>query len=123
MATITINGNTYTGRNVSVINGRVTVDGKDMTPDNKTITISVQGDINELHVDACSFIKVKGNCKSVNSGSGDIACNDVLGSIKTGSGDVSCKNVQGNVRTGSGDVECGNVAGNVTSMSGDIEHR
>lgn len=122
MATININGQTFKGTNISVCNGRVMVDGVDVTPDQKQITIAVEGDVSELSIDSCNKLNITGSCRTVRSGSGDVNCGDVGGSVETGSGDVSCGNVQGNVETGSGDVKARNVSGNVRTMSGDIEH-
>ena len=108
MNTITINGNTYSGNNIVVTNGKVIVNGKDVTPDSKEINISVQGDIDELKVDSCNKVSVTGNVKSVSTKSGDI---DIAG------------NVEGSVQTMSGDVDCGNINGAISTMSGDIKHR
>lgn len=52
MSTITIDGNTYSGNSIVVTtNGKIIINGKDVTPDNKEINISVQGNIDELKVD------------------------------------------------------------------------
>ena len=122
MSTISINGTTYEGNNIVVKNGKVIIDGKDHTPESKTINISVQGDINELKVDACTKIDVKGSCNNLRSGAGDVNCGDVSGPLQVGSGDVRCGNVNGDIKTGAGDVKCGDVSGNVSSMAGDIRH-
>jgi hypothetical protein len=108
MSTITINGNTYSGNSIVVTNGKVIVNGKDVTPDSKEINISVQGNIDELKVDVCSKVSVTGNTKNVSTKSGDI---DIAG------------NVEGSIQTMSGDVDCGNVAGSISTMSGDIKHK
>jgi hypothetical protein len=107
MSKITINGNVIStsGRNVVVNNGKVFIDGVDVTPDSKTINISVEGDIDKLDVDACSKVEVVGK----------------VGQIKTASGDVEVDgDISGSVSTMSGDVRCGDVGGNVTTMSGDV---
>lgn len=106
---VTINGTTITssGRcNVVVVNGRVIVDGRDVTPDAKQVRIEVQGDIQTLQVDACEAVHVTGT----------------VGEVMTQSGDVRCGNVSGSVQTMSGDVTCAAVAGRVSTMSGDIRH-
>lgn len=109
MNIITINGKTYSGKNSVVVeNGRVIIDGKDATPDEKVIHISVQGNISNLEVAACEEVTVTGD----------------VGSIKTVSGDVEVAgNVTGSIKTMSGDVRCGDVQGNVTTMSGNIKQR
>ncbi len=109
MNTIRINGMTITGgRNITVTNGRVTVDGRDITPDAKDISIQVTGNVERLEADVAHSIAIAGDCGSVSTQSGDV---DVKGSIS------------GNVRTMSGDVESGgHIGGNVSTMSGDIKH-
>lgn len=109
MNKIQINGMSIVGgRNITITNGRVIVDGKDVTGDDaKTITIEIQGDVAELSADMCTTITVTGT----------------VGKIKTQSGNVRCGDVSGSVQTMSGDVSCGAVAGDVSTMSGDICRR
>lgn len=109
---VTINGvkisGNVTGSNVVVINGKVFVNGKDVTPDTKEINIDVQGNIEKLEVDACSKITITGDVHNVKTQSGDV---DISG------------NVNGNIQTMSGDVDCGNVSGSISTMSGDVKHK
>lgn len=109
MNNIKINGLSITGgRNVTINNGRVIVDGKDVTGDDaKNITIEIQGDVAELSVDVCSTISVTGS----------------VGKIKTQSGGVRCGDVTGGVQTMSGSVVCGAIGGDVSTMSGDVVSR
>ena len=108
--TVVINGVTISGgQNITVRNNRVTVDGKDVTPDAKEINISVVGSVDTLLADACQKISVTGD----------------VGSIETMSGDVDVSgNVSGSVSTQSGDASCsGTIKGSVETMSGDITSR
>ena len=108
MNKININGVVISGgRNITITNGRVVIDGKDMTPDTKDIRIEVQGNVGAISADVCTSLSVVG---------------DVTGDVSTQSGDVQCGNIGGDVKTMSGDVKCGEVAGNVKTMSGDIRH-
>ncbi|MDY7537579.1 hypothetical protein QN372_00300 [Undibacterium sp. RTI2.1] len=105
MNKITINGLNISGaRSISINNGRVVVNGKDVTPDSKEIRIEVHGDIETINADACESISVTGTA----------------GTVKTLSGDVRCGNVSGSVKTMSGDVHCGAISGDVETMSGNI---
>jgi hypothetical protein len=107
MATVTINGKTYTGSSVAVTNNKVYIDGiLQDAGEEKQIIISVGGDVQALSVDACTKISITGNCGSVQSASGDIACGNVSGNVLTVSGDVKAKNISGSVKTVSGDIEC-----------------
>jgi len=104
---ININGVSYHGNNVTIINGKVLIDGKDQTPNEKEINITVHANIDTLKVDVCQTVRVAGQVGSVSTVSGDIKI----------AGDVD-----GSVSTISGDVECGNVAGSVSTVSGDVSH-
>lgn len=108
MNTIKINSNTYSGNNIVIRNGKVIVDGKDVTPDSKEVNIVITGNVEQLDVDTCNSIEICGN----------------VGDLKTLSGDVKVKgDVSGSISTMSGDVKCGNVGGGVSTMSGDIKHK
>ena len=109
MSSVTINGVTYSGRNVVITNGKVMIDGVNNTPNDKVINITVTGDINELSVDACELVAIVGN---------------IGGSVKTVSGDISIDgNVTGDIKTVSGDVKSNDVGGKITTVSGDVKHR
>ena len=108
MSTISINGNTYSGNNIVITNGKVIINGKDVTPNSKEINIKVDGDIDELKVDACNKIEIIGDVSNVKTQSGDV---EISG------------NVTGSIQTMSGDVDCGTVGGSISTMSGDIKHR
>jgi len=105
MGVVIINGQKITGKNISVVGNKVIVDGQDITPDSKTINISVQGNVTELKVDVCDKIEITGDVYSVKTQSGDV--------YVTG-------HVTGHIQTMSGDVKCGDVKGNISTMSGDI---
>lgn len=104
---VVINGVSYVGgKNVRIINGKVIIDGKDMTPDAKNITIQIEGDVSNLSVDICDKLSVTGNVNELSTVSGDVEIGgDVGGSIKTTSGDIKCGNIAGNVKTVSGDIK------------------
>lgn len=107
---IVINGfSVKGGSNICISNGRVIVDGLDVTPDAKTknqnITIVVHGNVDHLEASNAYSIDIKGA---------------VHGNVETVSGDVQCGDIQGSVRTVSGDVRSGTVGGSVETLSGDI---
>jgi hypothetical protein len=102
---ITINGQTYTGKkSVQITNNRIMIDGVDVTPKAKQITIQITGNVSHLSVDACETLTITGNA----------------GEVITQSGNVHCCNVQGNVETMSGNVSCGAIDGDASTMSGKI---
>lgn len=106
-STVTIDGRTFSGSSISIVNDRVIVDG-----------VEQQGAL----VGPIS-VTVNGNADSVETTSGSVEVSGNVGRIKTMSGGVECGDVTGDVGTMSGDVTCGSIAGNVKSMSGDIRHR
>ncbi len=103
MNKVTINGKTYSSSgSISVVNGVVVLDGKQITDVPKNILqIEVTGTLNNLKTDL-----------SVN-------CDDVSGYVEAG-GSVNCDNVGGNVNAG-GSVNCDNVRGNVNA-GGSVIH-
>lgn len=101
-----INGVRYEGSNVSVVGGKIFVNGKDVTPEQKHISITIEGDCESLDVDSCEYVNISGNVK---------------GNVKTMSGNVKViGDVSGSVSTMSGDVEAKSISGNSSTMSGDI---
>lgn len=92
------------GRKVRIENGRVKVDGEDVTPEGKVIKIEIQGNVDSLMVDRCDTVQVAGDVGSLEVKAGDVTCRDVSGSVSTMAGDVNCNNVGGSVRTMSGDI-------------------
>lgn len=124
MAQIIINNKNVVGKSISIINGKVIIDGKEVETDEKIINITVEGDVDSISADVCHYVSVNGAVGSVQTVSGDVNCMaEVNGDIQTTSGDVDCMDVKGSVKTVSGNVSCGNVAGSVDTLSGDIKHK
>ena len=100
-----INGKSFFGRNISITQNSITIDGV-------------------TNIEATPNIKVEilGSCDSIESASGDVVVHGAAQKIKTMSGDVTCESVFGPVSTMSGDVKCGDVSGSVSTMSGDIKN-
>ena len=90
-STVTINGVTYSGNSVSIINGKIVVDGemKDQQLSNMIVNVVVNGDANEVST-VSGDISVNGNVNSVSSVSGDVNVRGgVNGSVSTVSGDIN----------------------------------
>ncbi len=92
---ITVNGVRIEceGNNVSVVNGVVTVDGKQVANIQTGTTIKWEGPLATLTSDE------------------SVSCGDVKGDVRAG-GSVSCDKVDGSVNAG-GSVSCGRVGGSV----------
>lgn len=117
---VTINGVTYTGTTVKVVNNKVWVNGKrvdNAKPDKDGIlTVKVVGILQNLHTDAnVEAGLVQGN---VDAG-GSVSCDDVEGNVDAG-GSVNCGSVGGDVDAG-GSVNAGKVIGNVDA-GGSVRH-
>lgn len=98
MATITINGVTYSGNNISINNGKMTIDGVDASniPDN-VMTIKVEGILNSLTCD--KSVNVNGTIQGNIEAKGSVNCDDVKGNVNAG-GSVNCDDIGGNVNAG-----------------------
>lgn len=98
MARFTVNGKEYFGNQISVVNGKVIVDGVPQ-PDSLSGVVEVrilEGEVKNLSSDASIVAGlVLGNV----SAGGSVSCDDVDGSVQAG-GSVQCSNVGGNVMAG-----------------------
>lgn len=101
-STVTINGKTYEGNNISVRNGVVSIDGKPIT-ETKAMELHIHGNVGELVSDMSVNItgKVLGNV----SAKGSVNCDAVGGNVQAG-GSVNCDDVGGSVTAG-GSVNMG----------------
>lgn len=99
MNKISINGHTYevSGRNISVVNDKVYVNGK-LIESNLTGTVDIRWEGEAANID-CTNITVNGNV------GGSIDCNNIIvnGDV---SGDIDGTN-----------VKCGNVGGSIDAVS------
>jgi hypothetical protein len=102
----TINGVAYVGNSVSIVDGKVIVDGREQ-----------EGTLEQV-----VNIQVQGNVEELSTVSGDVRVAGDVGSLRTTSGDVHCASVKGSVETVSGDVRAKTVLGSVKTVSGDIGH-
>lgn len=100
---IQINGKNYSGSNIVISNGKVTIDGQ-LQADSFT------GDIQ---------INISGNVEKVETSTGDVQC-ESAGSVNTSTGDVKANEIAGNVKTSTGDVTAKMIHGSVKTSTGDI---
>lgn len=112
MSSITINGKTYVGRNISIINNKIYIDDveqESMSTTDKELNIQLSGTIKNLHTDRS--VTVSGGVVEKIDANGSVSCGDVIGNVDAG-GSVSCGNVGGNVDAG-GSVSARSVTGNI----------
>lgn len=123
MSQIIINGKVYSGNSVSISRNKIIIDGKvSVEEESKTINIYIEGNVDQLSVDACEKVMVNGFVNSLSTMSGDVECGNVNQSVSTQSGDVECENVGGNISTQSGDIKAKNITGSVKTTTGDIKY-
>lgn len=106
-ASININGQEFVGRQVTVNNGKIFVDGVE------------QGKTQNGQV----IVTINGNVESVEVENGSVTVSGDVHQVKTMSGDVHCSGVSGSVNTMSGDVVCDAIGGSASTMSGNIIHK
>lgn len=117
----TVNERTIVGNNVTLLNGKVYIDGKLINVEEKTINISIEGNCENISADHCNKIEVTGNANKITTSMGDVTVRgNVSGNVEASSGDIYCGDVTGNVETSMGDINCKNVGGKVSTSMGDI---
>lgn len=110
MSTFNVNGKVYSGNNITVVNGKVFIDGKlanEEQVNEKIVNIKLTaGDNSNITIEGCSTIQLYGNINSLRTGSGDIEVFGNCQNVQTGSGDVDFETLTegGSVKTGSGDI-------------------
>ena len=95
------------GNNVSIINNKIFVDGKEIETEEKVINIIVEGNLDKLEVDCCNSIKVNGVTKDVEVSTGNITISgDLKGNVNNINGNFIAKVINGNCKTINGDILC-----------------
>ncbi len=99
------------GGTIRITDGVVTVDGKSLNElentdaNEKTINISIEGNVERLEVDVCQTIKITGDCRRVKTNCGSIEIGgDVSGDVHTNMGSITCGNVDGDCHTNMGSI-------------------
>lgn len=83
--------------NVSINNGRITINGRNQDGIKDRTNVSIKGDINNLTVDGDA--EINGNVKGDVDAGGNVSCHDVNGNIDAG-GNVIAKNAKHNIDAG-----------------------
>lgn len=98
MAKITIDGRTFEGDCVSIINGTVVIDGASQGGTlNGDVRLEIVGTLTNLKTDAS--VNMTGQIKGDVEAGGSVRCDDVGGNVNCG-GSVSCDDVGGDVTAG-----------------------
>jgi len=105
--TVHINGKSYPGNNVTMINRKVFIDGKEIIGEEteKEILFKIQGNLESLEIESGS-VEVSGDVGTLEITSGNVKISgDVKGSVDLTSGNIK---VQGKIE-GNASVSCGNI--------------
>lgn len=106
-----VNGKTYKGNNISVINGVVYIDGKVVDKSNvgttNPIIINIKGNVNTITTTSGTVTVTEGCARNIKTTSGDINVGDggVSGEVSSVSGDVTVYGHVNNVSTISGNIK------------------
>lgn len=119
--TIVVNGKSFSGRNVTVINGNVIVDGKKMEiPDSKEVKIEIHGDVGILDVDI-GEVQVTGSVGNVTTDQGAVTVSgDVKGYVRVDQGNVECHDIFSDVQIDMGNVKASTIHGSASTKMGNI---
>lgn len=104
MSVVIVNGTSYEciGRNISINNGKIKVDGKEIIPSTgrfqREITVEVYGDVESI--DSDGSVRVNGNVGEVNCGGSANIGKDVCGDVSAGGSVSVIGNIKGNVSCG-----------------------
>lgn len=105
--TVHINGKSYPGNNVTMTNGKVFIDGKEIIGEEteNEILFKIQGNLESLEIESGS-VEVSGDVGTLKITSGNVkVTGDVKGSVDLTSGNI---NVGGKIE-GNASVSCGNI--------------
>ena len=104
---IIINKNNYKGNNLQINKNQIFIDGElvELKEDEKSINITVNGNIEMLNVDYCNELKIIGDCKDITSKNGNIQVEgNVNRNITSKNGNIICRNVGGDIETKNGNI-------------------
>lgn len=122
---ISINGDLVAGKNISVVNGKLFIDGKEIDKDIlKELNITIIGDVEKLDVTYCNSLKINGNCFKVETVMGDVSIEGSVENVQSTSGDIVVSgNIKGNAKTTSGDIKADTIYGSANTVSGDVKYK
>ncbi len=106
-SSVTINGKTYKGNNLNIINNKVIIDGveQDDILSGPTVEVMVNGNCGDITTEN-GVVKVSGNSKNIKTHNGAVTIdNNIQGDVKTHNGNVYAKgDIAGNCKTHNGNI-------------------
>lgn len=118
---IIINGQSFVGRNVSMINSQVVIDGRRVDiGEAKDIRITIEGDLGSLTLDH-GIVNISGNCGDIRVGQGNVnTAADVKGEVHVDQGKVECQDVYSDVHVDMGNIKASTIHGSARTKMGNI---
>jgi hypothetical protein len=122
-----INGRSYSGRNVNIINGRVIVDGKEVKDGDLSkepvINVTIEGDAQHVENEAGNIIVQGGITGDAKTSQGNIECGgDIGGLAKSSQGDVTCRgDIHGGAKTSMGDIKATHIYNGAKTSMGKVK--
>lgn len=97
-------------KNMTINNGKVTVDGMFFEEwynrdEIVVINITVSGDVESINVDSCDTISINGNANHVNTKNGNVSVSgNIEGNVESKNGNITANTIQGNAETKNGNI-------------------
>ncbi|QPK89854.1 hypothetical protein IEN91_05295 [Bacillus velezensis] len=108
-----INGKSYSGNNITVVNNQVYIDGElvDDLNKEKKIEVTVLNNVDKIISD--QSINIKGNITGTIEARLNINCGKVNGDVAAGN-NVNCDDISGNATAGN-NINCDEIGGNAVA--------
>lgn len=106
---VSINGRSFSGQNINIVGGVVTVDG----------VVQEGGEFTEKVLN----ITVEGDMQSLRTSNGSVTVNGSVGKVETTNGSVLVDQGVGSVRTTNGNVTAETITGSVNTVNGNIRSK
>jgi len=118
---VTVNGVSYSGRNVTIDGDKVIVDGKVVeVPEGRKIEVTIEGDLERLHL-TNGVVYAKGMIGDIAMQNGTVNAEaDIKGEVSMGNGKITCHDVYADVNLDMGSIKASTIHGNASTKMGNI---
>ena len=119
--TITVNGRSFKGSSLSIVNGTIVIDGKKvLEPVEKEIIVTITGDVKDLYLDS-GKITMEGDVGRLEVNHGKVEMTgDVKENVSVKHGNLSCDNIYSDVEVNHGNVRAVTIHGATSVKMGNI---
>lgn len=106
---VVISGQRYTGRDISIVGGKVIIDGVEHP--------------NGIATDQPISVHIDGPVERVTTANGEVTVEGDAGYVETTNGNVKARRVSGSVKTVNGNVSADTIGGGVKTVNGNITRK